>query len=170
LNYFDLFDLPVSFSIDKNKLRKKYYALNRENHPDNFTLVDQEEQMSALDKSSIINEAFKTLKDDMLRIKYTLELTGIKFEEGNESVPQIFLMEMMDINENIFDFKMNPSDEAKTSIVSQINLLENRILENVTEFINNFDFNNLNNKQLELIKDYYLKRKYLNRIENNFDN
>jgi len=170
LNYFDLFELPVSFEIDKDKLRKKYYALNRENHPDNFTLVDQDEQMSALDKSSFINEGFKTLKDDMMRIRYTLELNGIKFEEGNESVPQTFLMEMMDINEYIFDFKMNPSEEAKKMIVSQINLLEKRIFENVMQFINNFDYNNPNEKQLELIKDYYLKRKYLNRIENNFDN
>lgn len=170
MNYFDLFELPVSFEIDKDKLRKKYYALNRENHPDNFTLVDQDEQMSALDKSSFINEGFKTLKDDMMRIRYTLELNGIKFEEGNESVPQTFLMEMMDINEYIFDFKMNPSEEAKKMIVSQINLLEKRIFENVMQFINNFDYNNPNEKQLELIKDYYLKRKYLNRIENNFDN
>ena len=162
--------MPVSFEIDKDKLRKKYYALNRENHPDNFTLVDQDEQMSALDKSSFINEGFKTLKDDMMRIRYTLELNGIKFEEGNESVPQTFLMEMMDINEYIFDFKMNPSEEAKKMIVSQINLLEKRIFENVMQFINNFDYNNPNEKQLELIKDYYLKRKYLNRIENNFDN
>lgn len=170
MNYFDLFELPVNFTIDKEKLRKKYYALNRENHPDNFTLDNQDEQISALEKSSFINEGFKTLKDEMKRIKYTLELNGIKFEEGNESVPQMFLMEMMDINEFIFDFKMNPSDEAKNNIVSQIKSLKKRIFENVNEFINNFDFINPDKKQLELIKDYYLKRKYLNRIENNFDN
>lgn len=170
MNYFDLFELPISFVVDTDKLRKQYYALNRENHPDNFTLDNQDEQMSALQKSTFINEGFKVLKDELLRMKYTLELAGIKFEEDNESVPQSFLMEMMDINESIFDFKMNPSEELKNKIVSQINFLHERLNEDVKSFISNFDYSKPDKKGLELIKDYYLKRKYLKRIENNFDN
>lgn len=160
----------MSFSIDKDLLRKRYYALSRESHPDNFTLDNLDDQTSALEKSSFINEGFKTLKDDMLRTKYLLELNGIKFEEGKESVPQEFLMEMMEVNELIFDYKMDKSEEVKNAIQKRIKSIHLNIFVKVSEFINNFDFNNPNKKHLESIKDYYLKRKYLNRIENNFDN
>ena len=38
------------------------------------------------------------------------------------------------------------------------------------EVFDEFNFDEADNKQVELIKDYYLKRKYLDRIESNLEN
>lgn len=170
LNYFDIFELPVGFNVDKKLLRKNYYKLSRANHPDNYTLSSQDDQNDSVDKSAMINEAYKVLKDDLLRIKYTLELSGIKFEEGKESVPQEFLMDVMELNESVFDFKLNPIEENKKNILNSIQEIEDKMLDRVSSIMNDFDFLNPNLDHLELVKEFYLKRKYLNRIESNFSN
>ncbi|MDY6992947.1 MAG: Fe-S protein assembly co-chaperone HscB, partial [Pseudomonadota bacterium] len=66
-NYFELFDLPVSFEIDRDDLGQKYRQLQQSNHPDNFAQATEAERRLAMQKSTHINEAFHTLKDPMSR-------------------------------------------------------------------------------------------------------
>lgn len=61
-NYFKLFNLPVSYNIDKNKLKKNYYNLNMSYHTD----VDNNER----NMNMLINKGFKILNDELLRAKY----------------------------------------------------------------------------------------------------
>ena len=44
MNYFELFDSPVSLNIDKSKLAKKYFELQKKYHPDFYTQADEAEQ------------------------------------------------------------------------------------------------------------------------------
>ena len=48
MDYFELFDLPRGFDVDKSALTKAYYRLNKKYHPDSFTLSSVEEQAIAL--------------------------------------------------------------------------------------------------------------------------
>ena len=59
MNYFELFDLPVSLNVDKSKLAKKYFELQKKYHPDYFTQATEAEQEEALEKSSAVNKALK---------------------------------------------------------------------------------------------------------------
>ncbi len=34
MNYFELFEIPVSFQVDKASLSKKYFELQKKYHPD----------------------------------------------------------------------------------------------------------------------------------------
>ena len=54
MNYFELFDLPMSFEIDVNLLNKKYIVLQKQFHPDYFTQADETEQQDVLEKSSLL--------------------------------------------------------------------------------------------------------------------
>jgi molecular chaperone HscB len=54
MNYFELFDLPMSFEIDVDLLNKKYIALQKQFHPDYFTQADETEQQDVLEKSSLL--------------------------------------------------------------------------------------------------------------------
>jgi len=176
MNYFELFELVPSIEIDKSDLRRKYYLKTREYHPDMHGLNTDDHKLSMLDKSSEINKAYKVLSDDIERIRYILEISGIEFAEGKETVPRDFLMEVMDINELILDFKMssgNGGEEAeriKEDISKQLTQLKNNLQNNIEGIIKNYDYQKTDKKQLELIKDYYLKSKYLSRIESNLEN
>ena len=96
MNYFELYDIPVSFKVDKKALKKKFYELSRKFHPDFYTLEGEAKQAEILELSSLNNEAYKVLKDFNKRMKYVLDLKKIIAEEGKNKIPQAFLMEMMD--------------------------------------------------------------------------
>lgn len=170
MNYFELFGLSPAFIIDKARLRKSYYEKSRAYHPDRFSMLDAEKQMNAMEKSSRINEAYKILSDDQARIRYVLEISGIEFDEGKETVPQEFLMDIMDINEAIMEYKMEQDESIKEDVLKRLSDISSEMKTDVEELFEKFNFGKAEKKQLELIKDYYLKRKYLDRIVSNLDN
>jgi molecular chaperone HscB len=85
MNYFELFGIEPSFTIDTATIKKKFYELSRANHPDFFGGGTEEEQNTALEQSATINEAYKTLQNKDQLIKYILGLKGLIQEE--EKVP-----------------------------------------------------------------------------------
>ena len=170
MNYFEILNIEPAFLIDEDLLRKNFYARSMEFHPDRYSLGSEEEQMHALQMSSQINEAFKVLSERESRIKHVLEINGIEFADTNEFVPQEFLAELMDINELIMDYKLDPDQSLKDNIITQIDSLNSDLLNAVSDILENFEFQKADKKQLELVKDYYLKSKYLKRIELNLEN
>lgn len=98
-----------------------------------------------------------------------MELLGVNFQEGKESMPQEFLMEMMDLNEAIMDYKMDPSDSIKEKIVTQVSAFEKEIETSAQTHMSTLDIAAPQSTQLESLKDYYLKSKYLKRLLDNLD-
>lgn len=83
--FYGIFSLPKMFSIDKEQLRKRYYSVSRQNHPD----ITGSPELDA----HTINRAFSILNDDLSRAKL-LTLPS-------ESVPQKFLSHCLDLEEKI---------------------------------------------------------------------
>jgi len=171
MNYFQLFELPLSFEVDKKNLTSKYYKLSKKFHPDNFSQAVDAEQQAALKQSSIVNEGYKILKNKQARIRHILELCGISFEEGKEQMPQEFLMDMMDINEAIMDYKMEPSAEGKEKIEDQINDFERALESEAQGAMSGLDLSvaEPDAALLSAVKNYYLKSKYLKRLLDNIE-
>ena len=60
-NYFELFQLPVSFQIDPADLAARHRAVIARVHPDQFANKSAVEQRMALQWATFANEAFDTL-------------------------------------------------------------------------------------------------------------
>jgi molecular chaperone HscB len=105
MNFFSYFGLPVSLEIDQAQLRKAFYAKSREVHPD---LIGNTDEMIA----AVNNQAFKVLSEEESRFKHVLEIFGQASAE-NEPLPQEFLLEMMEMNEEI----MEVEDQANAQVV-----------------------------------------------------
>ena len=73
MNYFELFEMPVSLTVAQNELSAKYFSLQKKYHPDFFSNAGEDEQEEMLEKSSMINKGFKILNDPDEIIKYVLE-------------------------------------------------------------------------------------------------
>lgn len=153
MNYFELFELPVSFKIDKNKLAKKYFELQKKSHPDFFANGTEHEQEQALEISSQLNKALKIFKNDDQTIKYVLQLKGLLEEEEKYQLPPAFLMEMMELNEEL------SADSAQ-----QLQELEKQLYSEVAAIIENYDDATASTADLLKLKEYYFKKKYLQRI------
>ena len=164
MEYFDLFGLPVTLVVPQKELTSKYFELQKKFHPDFFSQSDVAEQNAMLQKSSLVNEAYKTLKDKDAVIKYVLLQKQLMQEEEKYQLPPDFLMEMLELNETLTEAKLNNDEELLASIETQIDEKEKEIYETVKSIIENYKEDISSEKELLQVKDYYYKKKYLKRI------
>jgi molecular chaperone HscB len=83
-DYFEFFSLPRKLTIDAPALEKSFYAQSRHLHPDRFAAKPIEEQEAALAQASLLNDAYRTLKDPIARTEYLLKLEGVELEEQSQ--------------------------------------------------------------------------------------
>ena len=107
MNYFAFFGLPEQLNIDQARLKTTFYENSKKFHPDFYTLASSEEQLSALENSTYNNEGYKVLQNFDSRLKYFLEINNQLAEEGQNQIPQDFLMEMMDFNEQLMELEFD---------------------------------------------------------------
>ena len=85
MNYFEFFNLPRKLTLDVVALEKQFYAMSRKLHPDRFASKTVAEQEAALAQSSLLNDAYRTLKEPILRTQYLLKLEGVELEEQSKA-------------------------------------------------------------------------------------
>lgn len=100
-NYFELFELPITFEVDLEALSLRYRELQRATHPDRFAGGSDQERRMAVQQASFVNEGFRTLKDPLGRARYLLELRGAPLDDTDTSMPPAFLMEQMELREEL---------------------------------------------------------------------
>jgi molecular chaperone HscB len=88
MTYFEIFSLPPKLAIDTVTLEKDFYALSRKLHPDRFAGKPLAEQGAALEKSSLLNDAYRTLKEPISRTQYLLKLEGVELEEQSKAATE----------------------------------------------------------------------------------
>lgn len=112
-SYFQIMDCDHTFTLDPQRLQKRYLQLQRSLHPDNFSQKSAREQEYSESQSALVNKAYKTLLKPLSRGLYMLELQGMRIEEGTDSeAGSEFLMELMEINEAL-DEAQTPEEAGK---------------------------------------------------------
>jgi molecular chaperone HscB len=165
MNYFELFEMPVTLQINGEELSKKYFELQKKYHPDFFSNADEQEQTEVLEKSSAINKGYKIFRDADETIKYVLQLRNLLEDEEKYELPPDFLVEMMELNEALSEVDDSSLEEMET----KMSQLEKHLYEQVQNIIEYFNDEITTNEQLLLVKDYYFKKKYLKRILERLD-
>ena len=115
--YFDMFSLPRKLTIDTTALERDFYKLSRQLHPDLYARKSAEEQAWSLRQSSLLNDAYRTLKDPVARTAYLLKLEGIRMEDENTEnqdrrakqnrVPADLLEEVFELNMQLEEMRAN---------------------------------------------------------------
>lgn len=119
-DFFTVFSLPRHLHVDLSPLEKAFYAQSRKLHPDRFASRPAAEQDAALEQSSRLNDAYRTLKDPILRTQYLLTLEGVELEEQSKSateaarasgtekkqlIPPELLEEVFELNMQLMEMK-----------------------------------------------------------------
>ncbi|HJN52288.1 MAG: Fe-S protein assembly co-chaperone HscB [Pseudomonadales bacterium] len=86
-NFFELFNLPVSFQIDLDLLAERYRAIQSSVHPDRYVNADKRELRLSLQYATLANEAAETLRSPLKRAIYLLQLNGIDVAREDYSGP-----------------------------------------------------------------------------------
>jgi molecular chaperone HscB len=161
MNHFELYQIPVSFHPDLALVKKRFYQLSREFHPDFFVNDSEEEKEQKLLISAQVNKAYQIFQDEQALIKYILIEKGLLIEEEKYNLPPAFLMEVMDLNELLMD----ADDPAtKQRILKETDTLQKAIYEPVKAIITNYQEGISSEKELLQVKAYYYQKKYSDRI------
>lgn len=164
MNYFELYEVPISFHVDQGLLKKKYYALSRQYHPDFFTNSPDKEQAGILEKASLVNKGYKVLQNPDETIKYILQLKSLLQEEEKFELDPQFLMEVMDINEELMELEMDENQEQLMDVEQKANRLMLKIYEDVAPVMDAYQEGITTEEELLQVKDFYFQQKYLQRI------
>ena len=163
MNYFEIFGIPIQLKVDKKELPKKFFELSRKFHPDFYANTTPSEQNRALEITANLNKAFKIFQSLDDTIKYVLQLKELLQEEEKYQLPPDFLMEVLEINEKLMDAEDDP--ELKLNLQSAINNLQSEIYEPVKETVEHYQDGVTTEEELLQVKEYYYKKKYLHRIQ-----
>jgi molecular chaperone HscB len=111
INYFEVFGLPRKLKLDAGSLEREFYRLSRRLHPDMFARASQREQEWSLANSSLLNDAYRTLKDPIRRTEYLLMLEGVlNTDQGGDKkevrVPADLLEEVFELNMQLDEMRM----------------------------------------------------------------
>lgn len=161
MTYFEFYGFPPSLATDQGLLKKKFLETSRRYHPDHFVLKPEEEKDAAEEWSAFNNKAFRTLSDPDLLFKYVLDLKGLAGEGDQTALSQEFLMDMMDINDLILE------DPAQAEL--RLEEAEKSIRVEIDPLVREFDFDKVSAGELESLKEYYFKRRYILRLRENLN-
>ena len=161
MDYFELFEIPVQLKVNTASLSRKFFELSKQFHPDYVAMKGADEQSQALEQSAQINKAWKTFQSPDATIKYVLQSKGLLQEEEKYELPPAFLMEVLEINEQLMDAD---DPEVRRQLQTTIDQLQSEIYEPVKKDIEHYTEDTVSEKELLQVKAYYYKKKYLDRI------
>jgi molecular chaperone HscB len=142
-DYFAIFGLPPKLNLDVQDLEKQFYRFSRKLHPDVHARASQQEQEWSLAQASLLNDAYRTLKNPLDRTKYLLRLEGVQFEEDRgpnpSKVPADLLEEVFELNMQLEELRQNQKmgeddpqlrrdlEAAKNQFAAQLSALDEQV-------------------------------------------
>jgi molecular chaperone HscB len=136
VDYFTFFGLPRKLNLDIALLEREFYGLSRKLHPDLVARADKREQEWSLEQSSLLNDAYRTLKDPIKRTEYLLRLEGVELEEQSKTateearatgeikkqvVPPDLLEEVFELNMQLEELRMQKKlGEDDPSLIEEV--------------------------------------------------
>jgi len=118
-DYFSFLGLPRKLNLDPADLERRFRSLSRQFHPDYFYNAPPVERRASLERSSYLNDAYRTLRQPGGRIEYLLKVEGLAPkgpEEAARQVPPALLEEVFALNEQLDEIRdlraRGPADDA----------------------------------------------------------
>jgi molecular chaperone HscB len=103
-DHFSLFGLPARFDLDTQMLESAWRTVAAQVHPDRYATASPAERRVAMQWAARANEAYRQLRDPMLRARYLCEQAGVDLQtESNTSMDPAFLMQQMSWREALDD-------------------------------------------------------------------
>ena len=167
INYFTFYGLAESFRPDEAALKRLYYAKSRETHPDFHATSSPENQAEMLRQATLNTDAYRTLAHPDQRMAYLLRQHGLLDEGKQEPLPPDFLMDVMDLNEQLMELETAPDAATQALVAAEAQALADTLDAGVEPVLVGYEGLPTDHRPaaLQQIRTYYLKKRYLLRIQ-----
>lgn len=114
MNYYQRFNLPITFTLDEAALKQEYFALQRQYHPDKIGLAGVQQSME-------LNQAYQTLSHPLKRAQHFLMLHGVNVGHDDSPIkPAMALLEeMMDKREAVMELETAEAANALLAVAAE---------------------------------------------------
>jgi len=129
---FAILGFAAGFDLDERALDEKFRALSRKLHPDRFARASAQERRFSLEQTTLLNDAYKTLKDPVRRAEHLLALRGVR---GDPKMSPEFLEETLDDRERLAEAKA--SGDGVAALAEGVRQKRDRTLAQVRELVQN---------------------------------
>lgn len=163
MQYFELYDLPISLQIDQTAILKRYYALSKQYHPDQYVMADAATQQYSMRMTTLLHEAKKILSDPQLRLAYILQEKGYIVPDEKYALSADFLMDMMSMNEAIAEAAAMDDEEQMARVTSEIRAYSDQLFARIKKYVEMPELN-LDEQGWAELKNYYYSKKYIDRM------
>jgi molecular chaperone HscB len=158
-NFFELFDLPVSYDVDLTKIQQWYMQLQKQVHPDRFANASDREKSLSMQQTSWLNEAKTTLESPVLRATYLLKLKGLDINLENETtMDAVFLMQQLEMRERLENVK-NEADP-----LTVLDAMAKDVKATTQELMNGFSQSYIN-EELDDAREWIRKLQFLQKAK-----
>ncbi len=107
-DYFTFFGVPRQLTLDAGELERRFRELSRKFHPDYFYNAPPAERLASLERSSYLNDAYRTLRNPVSRLEHLLAIEGLpptRHEDSAVKVPPALLEEVFALNEELDEIR-----------------------------------------------------------------
>ena len=166
MSYFEFYHLPEAFVLDEAALKRQYYAKSRETHPDFHATSSPENQAEMLRQATHNTDAYRTLANPDQRMAYLLRQHGLLDETRQGQLPADFLMDMMDLNEQLMELETSPDPAAVARVAAEAQAVTSALDAGVAPVLAGYAQLPPDHRPaaLQQVLTYYLKKRYLLRI------
>lgn len=162
VDHFARLGLARAWQLDRDALERNYLAGARVVHPDRFASSDSATRRLAMEHSAALNEAYRVLRDPVLRAEYLVELAGIDLDSSDKQSgaphpSQAFLIEMIELREQLEDAQPGQLDALHEQV-------EERLDESLSAALAALDADRPRDAAIALVHRRYLQR-FIDEVE-----
>lgn len=162
-NFFELFNVPVSYEVDLDLVQQRYRELQKVVHPDKFVNATAQEKRISMQQTSWINEALNTLKQPVERACYLLKIKGVDVNLENETtMDKEFLMEQIEMRETLSEVS------SKEDPLAELDRINQEIKNNTNVMADSFSKAYVEN-QLDDAKEWIRKMQFMQKAKKEVD-
>jgi molecular chaperone HscB len=105
-DYFAFLGLGRKLALDTDELEGRFHKLSWKLHPDRFVRASEYERGLSLERSSQLNDAYRTLREPVSRVEYLLASAGMRREgQHKQQAPPELLEEVFELNESLDELR-----------------------------------------------------------------
>jgi molecular chaperone HscB len=150
IDKFAVLGVGRGFDQDEAALEDRFRALSRRLHPDRFARGTSQERRFALEQTTRLNDAWRTLKDPVRRAEHLLELRGVhlagerRAEHGLPVTQPVtmspeFLEQMMEDREKLMDAKLEGGPGAVVALAKGMQEKRDQTLASVARMLRSLE-------------------------------